>query len=289
MSVKIMTSVFENSKTRGAARLVLLSLADNANDEGFCRPAVATLARKANASEITTREYLHAFAQIGLVKIVGRATDDGRQTSNEYQIIKEKIGSDEITGEILASVRCASRQKALKNSPLTRLTPSDPPSNPSYPTPSNPSKVTPSNPSYHEPNTLTNDINLKHEDQQAQAPVTLTPQQAMIAALCSVMGLDETLNGSKCSRFASDLIALNVTPAQIMNAYGPLSGWYKHDWRGKKGEYPNIATMKETLKRAGDGWAAPGVKPSGATIKDDAEQTARDLEIAKQRRSLVNA
>lgn len=105
-----MTDVFEKSKTRGAARLVLLALADTASDEGQCFPAIKTLSKKAGVREQTAREYLHVFAIIGLINVTARG-GEGRQTSNLYTIIRSQIGKDEITGEMLAEVRPPSANK----------------------------------------------------------------------------------------------------------------------------------------------------------------------------------
>lgn len=46
MSLRWMSAVFAASEPRGTDRLMLLALADNANDEGVCWPSVETLQRK---------------------------------------------------------------------------------------------------------------------------------------------------------------------------------------------------------------------------------------------------
>ncbi len=46
-----MTEVWESSSTKGGARLVLLALADYANDEGYCHPGVERLALKSALTE----------------------------------------------------------------------------------------------------------------------------------------------------------------------------------------------------------------------------------------------
>jgi len=130
MSIEIMTLVFKKSKTRGAARLVLLSLADTSSDEGQCFPSVRTLAIKAGVGEQTAREYLHVFSNIGLIEVSQRFKN-GHQTSNLYQIDKSKIGDDEITGLMLAEVRPPSHRVIP---PLSQTDP--PPSVSDRPTPS---------------------------------------------------------------------------------------------------------------------------------------------------------
>ena len=109
-----MSDVFENSKTEGNARLVLLCLADCANDEGVCWPSIRKIAQKANLSEPMTKKYLNALIAVGLVNREEREDHSGRQTSNFYTIDIMKIGSDEITREVLNRVTPPSRQKKFE-------------------------------------------------------------------------------------------------------------------------------------------------------------------------------
>lgn len=51
MSIKVMTEVWESSSTKGGARLVLLALADYANDDGYCHPGVERLVLKSALTE----------------------------------------------------------------------------------------------------------------------------------------------------------------------------------------------------------------------------------------------
>ena len=101
MSVRIMSEVFERSKTQGNARLVLLSLADTCSDEGVCFPSIKTIAKKANISEETTRKFLHAFEKIGLVESEERFSPVGRRTSNTYKLNLNKVGDDELTKDVI--------------------------------------------------------------------------------------------------------------------------------------------------------------------------------------------
>jgi len=112
MSVRIMSEVFERSKTQGNARLVLLSLADTCSDEGVCFPSIKTIAKKANISEETTRKFLHAFEKIGLVEAEERFSPVGRRTSNTYKLNLNKVGDDELTKDVLYSAVHHSRHRS---------------------------------------------------------------------------------------------------------------------------------------------------------------------------------
>ncbi|MFN9031517.1 MAG: helix-turn-helix domain-containing protein [Betaproteobacteria bacterium] len=69
MSVQVVTRVLEQSRSRLAERLVLLALADRADDSGRCWPSVEDIQKRANLSEravsltvsLISRHYTHIF------------------------------------------------------------------------------------------------------------------------------------------------------------------------------------------------------------------------------------
>lgn len=124
MSVKIMSEVFERSKTQGNARLVLLSLADTCSDEGVCFPSIKTIAKKANISEETTRKFLHAFEKIGLVEAEERFSPVGRRTSNTYKLNLNKVGDDELTKDVIYLAIPKSKHRTSDG--MNQFTPSPP-------------------------------------------------------------------------------------------------------------------------------------------------------------------
>jgi hypothetical protein len=109
-----MSEVFERSKTQGNARLVLLSLADSCNDDASCWPSIRKIAEKANICEPITKKYLNALIEIGVITRDEREDQFGRQTSNLYTIIVDKIGSDEISRDVIQQVTSPSRLKTFK-------------------------------------------------------------------------------------------------------------------------------------------------------------------------------
>jgi len=114
MSVRIMSEVFERSKTQGNARLVLLSLADSCNDDASCWPSIRKIAEKASISEPITKKYLNALIQIGVITRDEREDQFGRQTSNLYTINVDRIGDDEIPKSVLQQVVSPSRVKSVE-------------------------------------------------------------------------------------------------------------------------------------------------------------------------------
>lgn len=89
MSVVWVRAVFEHSKARRAARLVLLSLAERANDDGTCWPSIADTAKRAMVSDRAAQMATRALVQLGELRIERRGggrSAIGKGYSNLYRI-----------------------------------------------------------------------------------------------------------------------------------------------------------------------------------------------------------
>lgn len=125
MSIKIMSLVWESSVGKGTKRLVLLALADSANDEGVTWPHMATIARKANCGLSSARKAVAELEADGLLARTMRRveTTDGSvvNTSNLYEINTEKLAR--LVAETPAQIERMPR-------PTPRQNPAAPPPNP---------------------------------------------------------------------------------------------------------------------------------------------------------------
>lgn len=83
MSIKCMTWAWERD-LRAADKLVLLALADHADDTGYCWPGSKGIAEKCGISRRTFFKSLNAMKDAALLSIESRHDDDGRQLSNSY-------------------------------------------------------------------------------------------------------------------------------------------------------------------------------------------------------------
>lgn len=128
MSLRLMSAVFEKSKTKGNARLVLLALADACGDQGDCWPSVRSIAKKANVSPIIARKYINALVDVGVLIKEHSGDMSGRQTSNTYTLVEEKIGEDFISKDQLLLAMSPSRVKTKDM--VTRV--NTPDGNPGY-------------------------------------------------------------------------------------------------------------------------------------------------------------
>ena len=73
----------------GVAKLVLVALADHADDKGICWPGARGLAAKCGVTERTIRANLKQLAEQGLIEAEERKRDDGSQASNRYYLNME--------------------------------------------------------------------------------------------------------------------------------------------------------------------------------------------------------
>src|SRR5262245_44467095 len=98
MSIKVMARVWEYSQQEGGGLLVMLALADFANDAGECWPSIPILARKARLTERQTRRLLNNLEEVGEIR--RRKSNGGRNRRNHYYITLFE-NFDNITGKEL--------------------------------------------------------------------------------------------------------------------------------------------------------------------------------------------
>jgi hypothetical protein len=65
--------------------------------------------------------------------------------------------------------------------------------------------------------------------------------------LASVCQIDFNLNKARLFKEAKDLHAAGYTEGNVLAIYGSDGVWYSDDFRGKKGELPNLGTIRVTI------------------------------------------
>jgi hypothetical protein len=86
VSNRVLSAAFRYSQAKGAARLVLLAMADEANDQGLLtayRRSYSHLGSKANVDAATVRRAIRTLEELGEVAVLVRG--DGRESSH-YRI-----------------------------------------------------------------------------------------------------------------------------------------------------------------------------------------------------------
>lgn len=80
----MLTRVFDTSPSEGLTRLVLIALADYADDDGNCWPAVESIAKKARCAESTVHRSLKKLVETGEIEINRGA---GRNGVHKYRLV----------------------------------------------------------------------------------------------------------------------------------------------------------------------------------------------------------
>lgn len=79
--------VWEHSPTTGSQRLMLLAIADAANDDGVCFPGVGTLAKKLNTTERNAQKLIRSLAKSGEITIhAGKGIKTAHGWTNRYNM-----------------------------------------------------------------------------------------------------------------------------------------------------------------------------------------------------------
>lgn len=85
MSFKATTWAFEQKVGSALGKLILIKLADNANDEGYCFPGQAHIAEAVEASRETVSRQIKKLVERGFVEIVPRY-ENGFRRGNAYRL-----------------------------------------------------------------------------------------------------------------------------------------------------------------------------------------------------------
>jgi len=99
--------------------------------------------------------------------------------------------------------------------------------------------------------------------------------RGMADAILEVTGIDKKLNFSRAAKEAKDLISAGYSPDQIRKVYGQGGTWYSKDWRGQKGEVPQIGLIRSTIAQLLT--AKPGNNGSHPTLQSQTEEETRTL------------
>lgn len=94
MSMLLMAKAMQLQVGSTAQKMVLLKLADNANDKGECFPSYETIARHCEISRQSAINHIKSLCKKGFVRKVTRKTDKGH-TSNLYILDLEAKSLDE--------------------------------------------------------------------------------------------------------------------------------------------------------------------------------------------------
>ena len=96
MSIKVTNWVWARSESRNGARLVMLALADRADDAGLAWPSIEDLMERTKLSRRAVQKGIAALVEDGELKV---ENGGGRHRSNRYLIIPKPCTSDGVTAQ----------------------------------------------------------------------------------------------------------------------------------------------------------------------------------------------
>jgi hypothetical protein len=123
MSIRVMTSVWDNSPYEGGELLVLLALADWADDQGRCWPSVPAIAQKARLKE---RHVYSILSKFRTDEIIHCEQGGGRGRSTVYLINTAKIAGFQSQKKTLHSTAVKSCTPVHKNPAVECKSPTPP-------------------------------------------------------------------------------------------------------------------------------------------------------------------
>ena len=109
---------------KAGPRLLLLLMADYANEQGVCWPSVRRLADEMACSMRTVQRAIEALVEQGVMTVVARKTASGRQTSNFYRLAmgddqQQPQAADEPSPEELEALMGGSDEEEAPAEPAT--------------------------------------------------------------------------------------------------------------------------------------------------------------------------
>lgn len=96
MSIRVMTAVWDCGPNKQGHLLVMLALADYANDQFMCWPSMKSIAEKARMTERGAQKILRTLEAEGWLFI---QTGNGRHGCNQYLINSERLGPNGVHPE----------------------------------------------------------------------------------------------------------------------------------------------------------------------------------------------
>ena len=93
MSMYLTAAAFKLEVGNGLRKLVLLKLADNANDNGECFPSIKHIAKECEMGRTTVKSHIKALEELGFIYKIERKIGN-INTSNLYRMNFGFVGKD---------------------------------------------------------------------------------------------------------------------------------------------------------------------------------------------------
>lgn len=229
MSIKLMSQLWDNEdpELSGPRLLIMLCLADHANDDGFCFPSIDRIATRARIQNRNAMRYIQELEAAGYLQV--------NRVSGKHNTYVVFATSGKFTTSDNSTTSGKNKLPPVVNSTKTS------------------GKFTTLTINHQEPSVDT------APKKRARPPNAIYEIAVALADVCRV---NFALKKKMCLDNAADLVKLAqppATPELIRERYNGGGWWYANDWRGKKGDPPNLATLRETWGQWG--FEPPEMKP----------------------------
>lgn len=121
MAVKISTWAWE-MPLKSTEKLVLLALADHANEDGICWPHIETIAKKCGLSRSPTIEHLKKLHDLGFFTKETVYGDNGKKRGNIYTL-NLSLSPESVRSKLLSPDLLRSKMTLTKSGIRTQLSP----------------------------------------------------------------------------------------------------------------------------------------------------------------------
>ena len=113
-----MSWVFEQN-LNPTQKIILMALADHADDMGKCWPGLQGISEKCNLHISTIQRNIHKLEEDGFIKITERKRPNGSQTSNLYQLNLGGVANCDQEGSTGATPRTVTLTNSIKASQIS--------------------------------------------------------------------------------------------------------------------------------------------------------------------------
>jgi hypothetical protein len=219
MSNQAINWALSDTKTKGSERIVLLVLANRANDKNQCWPGFDSISRDAKISRRQVIKIIKRLESLGIITIQHRS-DGPKNITNFYTLngVVSPMTLGSVAEDTSTSVAQFTRGSVAEDTQTQSINPNIEPKR-----------------------------NLNTSQKKAKAATPDPGLYVLALALSEVSGVDLKANNARIYREAKELAkASGVTPEKIREDYGPGGLWYKADWRGRMGSPPSLNQVRST-------------------------------------------
>lgn len=268
MSIRAMNWAWDREMVP-TPKLILLALADAANERNECWPGVPFVARKCCVSERTVQRVLQDFSVSKLISIESRFdAKNGRRIQNLYRL---NIGGESSAGQVSSSGPDRSRESSSDTGPISGPDKLSPPSPQCQDAPDKLSGTVVTRPVTNEGDTVTSPLKSQHESKQQPLHIPRTMSSIERQAISSLCKQIPNEDAQALLDELADAMETGSIRTNALRWFRGLIGRYR------KGEFIPVGGVRVAARRA----RVLEVEREGALIPEPTDRTVARKSIAQ--------